>query len=95
MAKILREAKTLESSPTFLPFTEVPTMRFPPKALDRESAWGPMSRRGWQTDGCLNELAYFQYVEFLFTTAPKRVDSVSCCENRGLSIEKGGTQQAA
>jgi hypothetical protein len=70
-------------------------VRFSPKALDRESASGPISRRGWQADGTLNELAYFQYVEFLFTTAPERVDSVSCCENRGLSIEKDGTQQVA
>jgi hypothetical protein len=29
-------------------------------------------------DGCLNELAYFQYVESTFTTASERVDSVSC-----------------
>ena len=26
---------------------------------------------------------------------PERVDSISCCENRGLSIEKDGTQRAA
>ena len=72
-------------------------MQFPSKALaklDRESA-SPISRRGWQADGCLNELAYFQYVEFLSRTAPERVDSISCCENRGLSIEKDGTQRVA
>ena len=26
-------------------------------------ASGPISRRGWQDDGCLNEIAYFQYVK--------------------------------
>jgi hypothetical protein len=43
-------------APSFSPFSEVPT---PPKALDWESASGPISGRGWQADGCLNELAYF------------------------------------
>jgi hypothetical protein len=36
-----------------------------------------ISRRGWQANGCLNELARFR-VESIFTTAPERVDSVSC-----------------
>src|SRR5260370_20310226 len=39
-------------------------------SIDQESASGPISRRGWQGGCCLNELAYFQYVEFLCTTAP-------------------------
>ena len=62
-------------------------------ALDRKSASGAISRRGWQADGCLNELAYSQYVESILTTASEPVDRVSCCEVRGLSIEKDGTQQ--
>ncbi len=39
-------------------------MRFPLEALDRKSASGAISRRGWQADDCVNELAYFKYVEF-------------------------------
>jgi hypothetical protein len=27
--------------------------------------------RGWQADGCLNEVAYFQYVESIFATATR------------------------
>jgi len=72
-------------------------VQFPSKALaklDRESA-SPISRCGWQADGRLNELAYFSICRIPFTTAPERVDSISCCENRGLSIEKDGTQRVA
>jgi len=29
-------------------------MGFPPTVLGRESASGPISRRGWQADGCSN-----------------------------------------
>jgi len=49
----------------------------PPNALDRESASDPISRRGWQADGRLNELAHFHF-ESIFTSAPERVESVSC-----------------
>jgi hypothetical protein len=66
-----------------------------PEALDRKSAAGAISWPGWQANGCLSELAYFQYLESLLTTAPKRVDSVSGSEIRGPSIEKDGTLKVA
>src|SRR5436189_2377729 len=67
-----RTNRIIGVSPSFSRSLSSNDVRFPPKALDRESASGPISRRGWQADGCLNELAYFQYVESIFTTAPER-----------------------
>lgn len=46
-------------------------LRCAPDRLDRESASGPISRHGWQAHGALNEIAYFQYVESILTTAPE------------------------
>src|SRR5438477_7475828 len=47
------------------PFTEVPTTwTFHPRLSEARPGVGfPISRRGWQADGCLNKLAYFQEVE--------------------------------
>jgi hypothetical protein len=67
----------LSKLPRFPRSLRFPRCAIPPKALDRESASGPISRRGWQADGCLNEFRHF-HVESIFTTAPERVDSVSC-----------------
>ena len=45
-------------------------------ALDRESTSGPISRRGWQAEGCLSELAHF-HIESVLTMTSERVDSVN------------------
>ena len=48
-------------------FSKVSTMRdFHTKLSSRSRPRGTISRRRWQADGSLNELAYFRYVESIF-----------------------------
>ncbi len=58
-------------APSLFPFTEVPTMCDFHARLQMGVGSGPISRRGWQADGCLNELSYFQYMEFLYCTGAR------------------------